>query len=189
MELEGPIKFADSYYKLEIVTALSQFKLFVGWKPLDDIRVLLKLKPLERYVPQHGLLNDEILMEVCKALLTASPEMVKNTIKELQITPESQFGVSYYIPEMLIRLSSQYSEGDNGHIVATLLINYMTLKPGDAICFPPDSIHAYLYGDILECMANPDNVRETGFCPIAERESVELFTRALYHWNLQPTKA
>ncbi|KFY44699.1 hypothetical protein V494_01366 [Pseudogymnoascus sp. VKM F-4513 (FW-928)] len=176
---EDPEKFADSNHKPEIAIALSQFELFVGWKPLDDIQVLLKLKPLERYAPQHGHLTDEVLKEVCKALLTASPEMVKDTIKELQTIPESQFGVSYYIPQMLIRLSSQYSEGDNGHLVATLLMNYMTLKPGDAVCVPPDSIHAYLHGDIIECMASSDNVLNTGFCPIAERDSVELFSRAL----------
>ncbi|OBT81492.1 hypothetical protein VE02_09676 [Pseudogymnoascus sp. 03VT05] len=149
---EDPEKFADSNHKPEIAIALSQFELFVGWKPLDDIQALLKLKPLERYTPQHGHLTNEILKEVCKALLTASPEMVKDTIKELQTIPESQ-----------------YSEGDNGHLVATLLMNYMTLKPGDAVCVPPDSIHAYLHGDIIECMARSDNVLNTGFCPIAER--------------------
>ncbi|KFY05395.1 hypothetical protein O988_00022 [Pseudogymnoascus sp. VKM F-3808] len=129
---EDPEKFVDSNHKPEIAIALSQFELFVGWKPLEDIQVLLKLKPLERYTPQHGHLTNEILKEVCKALLTASPEMVKDTIKELQTIPESQFGASYYIPQMLIRLRSQYFEGDNGHLVATLLMNYMTLKPGDA---------------------------------------------------------
>jgi mannose-6-phosphate isomerase len=80
---------------------------------------------------------------------------------------------------MLLRLSNQYSEGDNGNLVAALLMNYMTVKPGDAVCVPPDSIHAYLHGDIIECMASSDNVLNTGFCPRVERDSVELFTRAL----------
>lgn len=179
MHQEEPEKFADSNHKPEIAIALSQFELFVGWKPLDDIQVLLKLKPLKKYNPQHGNLTDEILREVCKALLNASPEMVKDTIEELLTIPESQFGVSCYIPQMLRRLSSQYSKGDNGNLVATLLMNYMTLKPGEAVCVPSDSIHAYLHGDIMECMASSDNVLNTGFCPIAERDSTELFTRAL----------
>jgi mannose-6-phosphate isomerase class I len=104
---------------------------------------------------------------------------VKATIRELQTIPEAQFGVSHYIPQMLVRLSEQYSESDNGNLVATFLMNYITLKPGDAVCVPADSIHAYLEGDILECMARSDNVLNTGFCPTAERDNVELFTRTL----------
>lgn len=40
-------------------------------------------------------------------------------------------------------------------------------------------IHAYLSGDIVECMARSDNVLNTGFCPRADRDSVDLFTAAL----------
>lgn len=40
-------------------------------------------------------------------------------------------------------------------------------------------IHAYLSGDIVECMARSDNVLNTGFCPRADRDSIELFTAAL----------
>lgn len=40
-------------------------------------------------------------------------------------------------------------------------------------------IHAYLSGDIVECMARSDNVLNTGFCPRADRDSIEVFTAAL----------
>lgn len=40
-------------------------------------------------------------------------------------------------------------------------------------------IHAYLSGDIVECMARSDNVLNTGFCPRADRDSIDLFTAAL----------
>lgn len=116
---------------------------------------------------------------MCKALLTASPQTVASTIKELQSTPESQFGTDPYIPGLLDRLSKQYTECDNGNLVAALLMNYMTLGPGDSVFVPADSIHAYLEGDIVECMARSDNVINTGFCPTAERDSVELFSQAL----------
>lgn len=80
---------------------------------------------------------------------------------------------------MLDRLSKQYTEFDNGNLVAALLMNYMTLGPGDSVFVPADSIHAYLEGDIVECMARSDNVLNTGFCPAPERDSVELFGQAL----------
>lgn len=40
-------------------------------------------------------------------------------------------------------------------------------------------IHAYLSGDIVECMARSDNVLNIGFCPRADRDSIDLFTATL----------
>jgi len=116
---------------------------------------------------------------VCKSLLSADPETVGSTVKELRNIPEAQFGRDQYIPALLERLSKQYSECDNGNLVAALLMNYMTLGPGDSVFVPADSIHAYLEGDIMECMARSDNVLNTGFCPPAARDNVELFSQAL----------
>ncbi|KAJ5175201.1 uncharacterized protein N7482_001078 [Penicillium canariense] len=176
---EDPEKYGDANHKPEIAIALSKFELFAGWKPLKDIQSLFKLKPLEHFVPSSGNFDDETLRQVCKALLSASPNEVASTIAELQSIPESQFGTDSYIPGMLDRLSKQYTECDNGNLVAALLMNYLTLGPGDSVFVPADSIHAYLEGDIVECMARSDNVINTGFCPVATRDSVELFGQAL----------
>jgi mannose-6-phosphate isomerase len=40
-------------------------------------------------------------------------------------------------------------------------------------------IHAYLSGDIVECMARSDNVLNTGFCPRADRDSIDTFVATL----------
>lgn len=58
-------------------------------------------------------------------------------------------------------------------------MNYLILQKGDAIYVPADGIHAYLSGDIVECMARSDNVLNTGFCPSPDRDSISLFTAAL----------
>lgn len=176
---EDPKKYGDTNHKPEIAIALSNFELFAGWKPLSDIQELFKLKPLERFVSSHAKFDDETLRQVCKSLLSADPKTVSATIKELQSIPESHFGRDPYIPVLLERLSKQFGDNDNGNLVAALLMNYMTLGPGDSVFVPADSIHAYLEGDIVECMARSDNVINTGFCPAAERDSVELFGQAL----------
>ncbi|OJJ44586.1 hypothetical protein ASPZODRAFT_153509 [Penicilliopsis zonata CBS 506.65] len=176
---QDPVKFADSNHKPEIAVALSNFELFVGWKPLADIQALFKLNSLERFVRSPGEFTDATLCDICEALLTASPETVASTIHELQSIPESQFGAYPYIPGMLARLQREYSEFDNGNLVAALLMNYLTLGPGDAVYVPADSIHAYLCGDIFECMARSDNVLNTGFCPRAQRDNIALFTQTL----------
>ncbi|KAJ5708731.1 hypothetical protein N7488_008532 [Penicillium malachiteum] len=176
---QDPKKYGDTMHKPEIAIALSKFELFAGWKPLKDIEALCKLKPLEKFVPSSSSFTDESLRETCKLMLKASPETVAATIKELQNIPESQFGSDQYIPGLLDRLSKQYTPCDNGNLVAAILMNYLILGPGDSVWVPADSVHAYLEGDIVECMARSDNVINTGFCPAAERDSVDLFTQAL----------
>ena len=58
-------------------------------------------------------------------------------------------------------------------------MNFLTLNAGDAIFIPADAPHAYLSGDIVECMPRSNNVLNTGFCPRADRDSIELFTASL----------
>lgn len=58
-------------------------------------------------------------------------------------------------------------------------MNFMTLSAGDAIYIPADAPHAYLSGDIIECMARSNTAINTGFCPRAHRDNIDLFTSAL----------
>jgi mannose-6-phosphate isomerase len=176
---EDPNKYGDPMHKPEIAIALSKFELFAGWKPLSHIKTLFGLNHLAKYLPKTAEFNDEALRQVCKALLKAPSKEVIQTTKDLQSIPESHFGAHSYIPSLLARLAKQYGEDDNGNLVAALLMNYLTLGPGDSVFVPQDSIHAYLEGDIVECMARSDNVINTGFCPAAERDNVDLFGEAL----------
>ncbi|KAL4885583.1 RmlC-like cupin domain-containing protein [Aspergillus karnatakaensis] len=179
LNLKDPDSFGDANHKPEIAVALSEFELFAGFKPLKDIEALVKLQPLEQFVPPHTNFDDELLREICKNLLKLEPGVVSETVKQLIALPAAAFGHQENVPGLLERLSKQYSESDNGTLVAVLLMNYMVLQPGEAVCVPADSIHAYLNGDILECMARSDNVLATGFCPRADRNSIDLFAKAL----------
>ncbi|KAJ5620602.1 hypothetical protein N7510_004586 [Penicillium lagena] len=179
LHAKDPKKFGDTNHKPEIAVALSRFELFVGFKPVEELANIMRLKAVEQFVPTKSDFNDEALREICKTFLSFPPTTVSEMITKLKDTPESEFGKYRYIPSLLNRLSEQYSEFDNGNLVAALLMNYMTLEPGEAVCVPADSIHAYLSGDILECMARSDNVLNTGFCPRADRDDVDLFAQAL----------
>jgi mannose-6-phosphate isomerase len=44
-------------------------------------------------------------------------------------------------------------------------LNYVLLKPGEALFLGPDEPHAYLSGDCMECMACSDNVVRAGLTP------------------------
>ncbi|GAA82789.1 mannose-6-phosphate isomerase, class I [Aspergillus luchuensis IFO 4308] len=178
-----PDKYSDPNHKPEIAIALSNFELFVGFKPLHEIENLFKLAPLQRFLPTETnapTFDDSLLREISRILLTLPPILVSETISSLLTIPEAQFGPNQrYIPGLLTRLKKMYPDTDNGSLVATILMNYMTLGPGEAVCVPADSMHAYLTGDIMECMARSDNVINTGFCPKAESDDVDLFTGSL----------
>ena len=64
---------------------------------------------------------------------------------------------------VMLRLNQQYP-GDRG-MMAPLLLNYVQLGPGEAFTMQANEPHAYLSGDILECMACSDNVVRVALTP------------------------
>lgn len=141
----------------------------------------MQLDALKRYLPKitKPQMDDQQLKAVVRNMLEADDETVKNTYTALTSLPGSDFDGDDYIPTLAPRLAEQYSEADPGNLVALILMNYLVLQPGEGIYIPADGIHAYLKGDIIECMARSNNVLNTGFCPRAERDNVELFCSAL----------
>lgn len=181
MHERDPEKFTDSNHKPEIALALGPFEAFVGWKPLKDIHALLQLEPLKQFLPkaQKHDFDDQELKGVCENMLKADEETVKSVGEALKELPKDSFGHDTYIPDLLPRLWDQFDKTDNGILVALVTMNYMFMQAGDSIYVPADSIHAYLSGDIIECMARSNNVLNTGFCPRADRDSIDTFVGSL----------
>lgn len=177
---EDPQNFTDPNHKPEIALALTKFEAFCGFKPLAEIEPLMKLEPLKQYLPgNESKFNDQVLKHVVKAMLTASDETIGSSVKALQKLDKSSYGKDTYIPDMIPRLADQYDKTDPGLLVALITMNYLILQPGEGIYIPADGIHAYLAGDIIECMARSNNVLNTGFCPRADRNSADLFCSCL----------
>lgn len=177
---QDPENFTDPNHKPEIAVALSDFEAFCGWKPIDEIAPLFELEPLQKYMPEKGAkFDDGVLKKVVYAMLTDEDDSIAKAQEELKKIPKERFGKQTYIPEMLPRLQEQYDKTDPGNLVALLTMNFLQLKSGDSIYIPADGIHAYLSGDIIECMARSNNVLNTGFCPRAERNSAKMFVETL----------
>lgn len=183
---KDPEKFGDSNHKPEIAVALGKFEVFVGFRPSADIQELMNLVPaLHEFIPADSKaadakFTDSTIRQICTSLLTASPEKVSSLHKALSETSPKTYGAKHrYILDLLPRLAQQYDAEDNGNLVALLLMNFLVLQAGEAIYVPANGMHAYLSGDIVECMARSDNVLNTGFCPRADRDSVDVFASAL----------
>jgi mannose-6-phosphate isomerase len=67
------------------------------------------------------------------------------------------------LADLVLRLNTQFPN-DIGLFVQFFL-NYVKLDIGEAMFLKADDIHAYLSGDIIECMASSDNVVRAGFTP------------------------
>lgn len=201
---QDPQSFTDPNHKPEIALALGKFEAFCGWKPLARISRLMKLECLKPYLPSGAKadIDDQTLKAIVRNMLEADDKTIKSTYKGLTALSESDTGKDdIHVFELAPRLAEQYSEADPGILVALITMNYLVLQAGEGIYIPADGIHAYLSGDIIECMARSNNVINTGritltlslsisyaqknpnintgFCPRAERGSAELFTSTL----------
>ncbi|EHL00282.1 putative Mannose-6-phosphate isomerase [Glarea lozoyensis 74030] len=177
---QDPEKYSDDNHKPEIAVALGKFEVFVGFKPLEKIEKLFTTIPvLKEKFGVKGKLEKEGLRELVGKILGASDEEIVGVYEKLRGMKKEEFGDEGHITDLLPRLAEQYDKSDPGNLVALLTMNFLVLEKGDAIFVPADGIHAYLSGNIVECMARSDNVINTGFCPRADRDDVSLFTNAL----------
>lgn len=182
---EKPDQFSDPNHKPEIALALTEFEAFVGFKPLAAVAELLNVPELKHlrktgHAGKGGFGNED-LRAVVHGILGAEESVIKNTYEAIMKLPESTFKGPHndQIQKLAPRLAKQYSSTDPGVLVALLTMNFLVLQPGEALYIPADGIHAYLSGDIVECMARSDNVLNTGFCPAAARDSIDEFCSVL----------
>ncbi|KAI1385146.1 mannose-6-phosphate isomerase [Hypoxylon trugodes] len=177
---KDPDSFTDPNHKPEIAVALSKFEVFAGFKPLNKIAPLFELQQLRQFNPeQPDKWTDETLRNVTRTLLKADLDTVRKVQTELSKVPKDHLGDAAYILDLLPRLQDQYGPEDAGSLVALLCMNYLVFNAGDAVWIPADGIHAYLAGDIVECMARSNNVLNTGFCPPGDRNNADTFADTL----------
>jgi mannose-6-phosphate isomerase len=86
-------------------------------------------------------------------------------------------------------LKEQYGLADIG-LLFIFFFNIMRLKRDEAVVITPNEPHAYISGDLVECMANSDNVVRGGLTPkLKDKET--LYEMLPYHtlgMDRQPVK-
>ncbi|KAF8631316.1 hypothetical protein AX15_002461 [Amanita polypyramis BW_CC] len=169
--------------------ALSPFLALCGFRPLPEIAASLKATPemaalippviLQRFInlsatsqtisadlPGSGIEAKNALKDVFSAIMTAEESKIKTQLEKLVIRYEKGddlSDVSQDLVDLVLRLNSQFP-GDVG-VFCAFVLNYVRLNPGEAIFLGAGEPHAYVEGDIIECMANSDNVVRAGLTP------------------------
>jgi mannose-6-phosphate isomerase len=142
----------------EIVTCcrrVPEFAAVIGEQPLQALAASVDSTEQERRTSLKAAFSS--LMSADSALVAAQLDCL---IERLEGLSEAQREEE---DSLMLRLNEQYPK-DIG-IFSALFLNYLRLSPGEALYLAANEPHAYLSGDIVECMANSDNVVRAGLTP------------------------
>ena len=88
------------------------------------------------------------------------PRCIDGAIQYLRSGKKKKFAAE---AKTVLELGERYP-GDAG-VLASMLLNRISLSPGEGIYLPAGNLHAYLHGVGVEVMANSDNVLRGGLTP------------------------
>ena len=162
--------YRDSWHKPELICALTEFDALCGFRePSATVRLLaaLGVPQLDHYL---GLLSGQPDRDGTRALFSSIITIPSVTLQPLlsavltacveRVRAGGEFTAEY---RTALALGERYP-GDPG-VLASLLLNRITLQPGQALYLPGGNMHAYLSGVGIEIMANSDNVLRGGLTP------------------------
>ncbi|KAJ8926433.1 hypothetical protein NQ314_021221 [Rhamnusium bicolor] len=162
-----PDVYKDDNHKPELAIALTPFEALCGFRPIPEIRSFMQEIPeLGLLVdPQNNSSDDDFLRKSFKSVLTCDKEIIGKTVHNI-IERFKKFDESkreLYLADLVERLNNDFPN-DNG-VLMVYFLNYLQLKPTEAIYLAANEPHAYLYGDCIENMACSDNVVRAGLTP------------------------
>jgi mannose-6-phosphate isomerase len=162
LHARDPKNYPDDNHKPEVAVALDHLSLLAGFKPADELAKLRAQYPeLAGLLPAGATPRD-----ICARLIAAMDNgSLAKAISALaaRLGSAAPGGESDEIETTFLRLAADYPN-DIG-MVLMFCLNHLQLQPGQAIFLGPGIPHAYLRGNIIECMATSDNVVRAGLTP------------------------
>lgn len=163
-----PAHYPDDNHKPEMAIALAPVSLLYGFRDREEISTKLRETPelsllLRERLTDADALNRASTKDIYAAIMSASQDLVRASCAAL-IERLDAGGALSAEDDFVRRLSPRFSDGDVG-LLCFYLLNLEELRPGEALFIPPNVPHAYLSGELVECMANSDNVVRGGLTP------------------------
>ena len=160
--------YKDTNHKPEMVLALTRFQAVAGFRaPRRAVEVLAGLDSvLARRMRRTLRLNPtrygirQVFSDVVSASTRPTPEEISDLVAEIAARFEAGTSPSLRVDSNVLKMAVTFP-GDPG-IAAALLLNPVTLQPGEALFVPAGSVHAYISGLGVEVMASSDNVLRAG---------------------------
>ncbi|MDC7122978.1 mannose-6-phosphate isomerase, class I [Cellulomonas fimi] len=162
--------YRDRNHKPELVYALTHFEAMCGFRaPRRAAELFAGLDaPLAKEL--HGVLAAEPTADGIRAAFTQLLEPATRPsaaeVGEVAAACGARLAAGSPSPraDRTVGVLQEAYPGDPG-VVTSLLLNPVTLQPGDAMFVPAGGVHAYLSGVGVEVMASSDNVLRAGLTP------------------------
>ncbi|GEL97639.1 mannose-6-phosphate isomerase, class I [Cellulomonas terrae] len=159
--------YRDANHKPELVYALTRLDAMVGFRAPRRAAELLAELDAPLAADLHALLVDDPTSTGVRGafewlLLPDTRPSAADVAKFADACARrlAEGSPSPRTDRTVIRLAAAYP-GDPG-AVTSVLLNPVTLRPGEALFIPAGAVHAYLRGVGVEIMANSDNVLRAG---------------------------
>ncbi|MCG8156596.1 mannose-6-phosphate isomerase [Brenneria goodwinii] len=154
--------YKDANHKPELVFALTPFQAMNGFRELSEIVTLLQPvasahPSISAFLQQPDSKNLSMLFANLLSMDGQQKSQALGVLKAALNNHQDE-------PWATIRDITRFYPDDSG-LFSPLLLNVITLQPGEAMFLYAETPHAYLNGVALEVMANSDNVLRAGLTP------------------------
>lgn len=188
LHANDPKNYPDDNHKPEMAIAVTDFEGFCGFKPLDQIAATLAavsefrdvigedvaaeftagIKPAAEVGSADDTANRRLLQKVFGRLMNSADDVIAAKAAELvaraENAPAMLDALAPELADLVLRLNKQFPN-DIGLFCGCMMLNHVRLNVGEAMFLQAKDPHAYISGDIIECMAASDNVVRAGFTP------------------------
>ncbi len=162
--------YRDASHKPELVCALTRFEALCGFRePTRTVELLaaLSVPQLDHYLSLlSGQPDADGVRALFSSFLTIPAALLDPLLNAVLascvrlVRDGALFSPEY---RTALELGERYP-GDPG-VLASLLLNRISLEPGQALYLAAGNLHSYLAGVAVEVMANSDNVLRGGLTP------------------------
>jgi mannose-6-phosphate isomerase len=167
-----PVNYPDDNHKPEIAIAIDTLTAIAGFRPVKDI-----VENLKKYPELQEFASKEFIEKIFELKdnfeLSIHLNMLYSKVMSCCLDPEKFSGIINGIikqlsgTEKLTLEEEQFLKqhelyGNDIGLISFFFFNIISLKPGQAIFTGAGIPHAYIEGNIIECMANSDNVVRAG---------------------------
>jgi phosphomannomutase len=167
--------YKDDNHKCEMSVAVTDMYLVAGFRPIAEIAQNLKLFTSGSTWPDNlPPLNDggaDTIRNLFAALL-ALPQGTVNAIIDNVVArlaaDRDLYNVDdwqYWVLETDAEFAQDGGETRDRGVFAIPFLQLIHLKPLQGVYLPAGTLHAYLHGNVIELMANSNNVLRSGLTP------------------------
>ncbi|CAJ1961575.1 unnamed protein product [Cylindrotheca closterium] len=182
---ENPNAYGDDNHKPEMAIALTPFEAMCGFRQIEEIAFLIKKHPefaaclsqeakLATFLAQDPDSQKDALQKVFSSFMQCDATVSSKNLALLLLRLQAEQSKFHRHPHdepawerkcsrAVLRLAQQFP-GDAG-AMAPFFLNYLLIAPGESFFMAANEPHAYVAGEIIECMACSDNVVRAGLTP------------------------